>query len=185
MIAADSTFRKVVIHPVAVEVPTPLSHIIVADLDEILGGIYVTEVTESLVVQVLEALAACIIRMPVPNIASKREEDDITRTGQRFDFICPFIGIFTEFIHGDRTHVAVSPAVGGNFKTVVAQALDDFCCVGAFFLKVEIRVFRFVLVSIVGGIGAVAQDAIVTGKSNARFCAAVGEIRVLFDEIIQ
>ena len=123
--------------------------------------------------------------MPVPNIASKREEDDITRTGQRFDFICPFIGIFTEFIHGDRTHVAVAPAVGGNFKTVVAQALDDFCCVGAFFLKVEIRVFRFVLVSIVGGIGAVTQDAIVTGKSNARFCAAVGEIRVLFDEIIQ
>ena len=46
MIAADSTFRKVVIHPVAVEVPAPLSHIIVADLDEILGGIYVTEVTE-------------------------------------------------------------------------------------------------------------------------------------------
>ena len=109
--------RQVIIHPVAVEIPTPLSHIIVADLDEILGGIYVTEVTESLVVQVLEALAACIIRMPVPNIASKREEDDITRTGQRFDFICPFIGIFTEFIHGDRTHVAVSPAVGGNFKT--------------------------------------------------------------------
>ena len=34
-------------------------------------------------------------------------------------------------------------------------------------------------------LGAVAQDAIVTGKSNARFCAAVGEIRVLFDEIIQ
>ena len=93
MVAADSTFRKVIIHPVAVEVPTPLSHIIVADLDEILGGIYVTEVTESLVVQVLEALTACIIRMPVPNIASKREEDDITRTGQRFDFICPFIGI--------------------------------------------------------------------------------------------
>ena len=56
MVAADSTFRKVIIHPVAVEVPAPLSHIIVADLDEILGGIYVTEVTESLVVQVLEAL---------------------------------------------------------------------------------------------------------------------------------
>lgn len=100
MVAADSTFRKVIIHPVAVEIPAPLSHIIVADLDEILGGIYVTEVTESLVVQVLEALAACIIRMPVPNIASKREEDDITRTGQRFDFICPFIGIFTEFTIG-------------------------------------------------------------------------------------
>ena len=30
-----------------------------------------------------------------------------------------------------------------------------------------------------------SQDAIVTGKSNACFCAAVGEIRVLFDEIIQ
>ena len=66
MVAADSTFWKIIIHPVAVEVPAPLSHIIVADLDEILGGIYVTEVTESLVVQVLEALAACIIRMPVP-----------------------------------------------------------------------------------------------------------------------
>ena len=94
MVAADSTFRKVIIHPVAVEVPAPLSHIIVADLDEILGGIYVTEVTESLVVQVLEALAACIIRMPVPNIASKREEDDITRTGQRFDFICQKLILF-------------------------------------------------------------------------------------------
>ena len=48
MIAADSTFRKVIIHPVAVEVPTPLSHIIVADLDEILGGIYVAVNVEAL-----------------------------------------------------------------------------------------------------------------------------------------
>ena len=116
MVAADSTFRKVIIHPVAVEVPTPLSHIIVADLDEILGGIYVTEVTESLVVQVLEALTACIIRMPVPNIASKREEDDITRTGQRFDFICPFIGIFTEFIHWRSYPCCGVPSCGRQFQ---------------------------------------------------------------------
>ena len=116
--------------------------------------------------------------MPVPNIASKREEDGITRTGQRFDFICPFIGIFTEFIHGDRTHVAVSPAVGGKLPAVIPKTLG--------YLTDSLFICLIVWIgALIGRVCPIAKNSLIAGKRQNGPRTAVGKIRVFRNEILQ
>ena len=41
-------FRQIIVHPVAVQIPAALAHVIGTDLHIILGRIYITEIAESL-----------------------------------------------------------------------------------------------------------------------------------------
>ena len=67
--------------------------------------------------------------------------------------------------------------MGGQFPSIVPEALCHLGCLSAVFL-----IGRTVAV---GGSGSVPQDALVTGKSQNSTRSPVGKIRVLFNKILQ
>ena len=77
MLISRAALRQIIIHTVTIEIPPSLPHVIRPNLHIIFIRIHITEVPEPFGVKVLEALAARVIRMPVPDIAPKGEEDDI------------------------------------------------------------------------------------------------------------
>ena len=69
------------------------------------------------------------------------------------------------------------PAVGGQLPSVVSETLGHFFSGFLLFL-----VARIVLI---GGIGPVAEDALVSSHRDYGSGALIGEVRMLFDEILQ
>ena len=76
-------FRQIIVHPVAVQIPAALAHVIGTDLHIILGRIYITEIAESLRFQILESLIVILIWTPVTDITAEGEEDNIGASDER------------------------------------------------------------------------------------------------------
>ena len=68
--------------------------------------------------------------------------------------------------------------MGGELPAVIPEALGNF----AHLLSIR---FNVRILALVGGIGAVAEDAVVTGHGNDALCAAVGEVRVLLNKLVE
>ena len=99
MILCRIRLRKVVIHSEAIQISSSLSHIIIANLHPVLAGVHVTEIPESLGMEILVTFSAGVVRHPAADIAAKREQDDIAWTNQRLHLCFPFIRIRAEVLH--------------------------------------------------------------------------------------
>ena len=151
---------------------------ILPDLHPVLAGVHVAEVAEALPVEVGEALVLHGVGVPVPDLRPEGVEDDVRGADEGFHLLLPFIRVSHKLLVGDGSQIPVSPAVAGQLPSVVPQALGQLADRLPILLDVGVD-------ALVGGVGAVAHDAVVAGEGDDGAGSPVGEIRVLLDEILQ
>ena len=93
MILFRIRLRKVVVHPVAVQVPPSLAEVFVPELYPGLGGIHVAEIAEALFVEIGKFGVVHGVGMPVAHIGAERLENNIRIADQGLQIIIPFVGI--------------------------------------------------------------------------------------------
>ena len=163
---------------IAVQVSSSLAEIILPLLHIVLVRIHVAEVAEAAVMEVLIPLIVILVGMPVADIGSEGEEKYIGAADQLTHVILPLLIVRFKLGERNLAVVSVAPAVGSQLPAVIAQALCDL----ANFLAIclDVRVFP-----LVRRIGAVAEDTVIAGHGNDALGTAVGEVGMLFYELIQ
>ena len=163
---------------VAVQISSALAEIIVALLHIVLIRVHVAEVAESAVVQIPVAFVIFLVGMPIADIGSEGEEEYIGAADQLTHVILPLLVVRFKLGERNLAVVSVSPAVGGKFPTVIAETLRNFTHLLA--VRFDVRIFP-----LVRRIGAVAEDTVIAGHGNDALGTAIGEVRMLLNELIQ
>ena len=169
---------KIVVHAVAVQISPALAHVVVPQLHPVLSGIHVAEVTEAFAVEIGEALILHGVGVPVSDLGPEGVEDDVGGSDEGFHLAFPFVRVGHKFFIGDGSQVPVSPAVAGQFPAVVSQTLGQLADRLPVLLNVGVD-------SLVGGIGAVSHNPVVSGEGDDGSGSLVGEIRMLLDKVLQ
>lgn len=64
-------FRKIIVHPVAVQIASALAEVVCSDLDKVLGGVHVAEVAEALGLEIEKPFIVLGIGTPASYITSE------------------------------------------------------------------------------------------------------------------
>ena len=175
MVAAGA---EILPHALAVQVPAALAEVIVALLDPDTVRVDVAEVAEAAAPEQHEALVFRLVGMPVGDIVPEGIDDDVRTLDERGDAFLPLAVVRLQVAHGDLAVIAVAPAVGSKFPAVRTQRPCDLR--DLLFIFLDIRVYAFI-----GGIRAVSEHTVVAGDCDDCLGSAVGEVRMLVDEIVQ
>ena len=101
-------FRKIIVHPVAVQIASALAEVVCSDLDKVLGGVHVAEVAEALGLEIEKPFIVLGIGTPASYITSEGEQDNVGASDERSNLCIPFVCVRDEVLHGDGAHISVA-----------------------------------------------------------------------------